>query len=95
MNAVKQGLSPAIAAGATPRREVGEQRAFALDNLDHAAGGGVVPDGALQLLVDCRLMAGGDWIPGITHVAPAASYKAEAAQRDALLATLEDWDPGR
>lgn len=93
INAVRQGLEPAMTADNAPIQGADEQRAFAVYNLAGSAGGNVAADEPMRLYVECRTMAGGDWILGITHFTPAADYETEAAKRDALLASLEDWNP--
>lgn len=93
--AVKQESVLAPSADGASQDGVGEQRAIAVYDLAASADERLATDGALRISIECRTMAGGAWTLGITHIAPAAVFEAEAAKRDELLATFEDWDPTR
>lgn len=88
--AVKRGLVPVTAADGSPLQGAAKDRAFAVYALAAPAGERRAADGDRQMYIECRVMAGGVWTLGVTHIVPAADYEVEAAKRDALLATLED-----
>lgn len=82
-------LVPAVGADGRPLRGTAEGRAFAAYDLAAGAGGTPAATGPYRLFVECRTMAGGGWVLGITHLVPVAAYAAEAPARDQLLAALE------
>jgi len=88
--AVNQGLVPVTGADGSPLQGTTEDRAFAVYALADPAGGSVAAEGERRVYIECRVMAGGVWTLGVTHIMPAAAYEAEAAKRDELLATLDD-----
>jgi hypothetical protein len=88
--AVKHGLYPVPITDDTLLQGVDEQRAVAVYELAASADEQVATGGPLRLYVECRTMADGAWILGITQIVPAADYEAEATRRDELLASLED-----
>lgn len=94
-SALKHGLTPVVVTDDSPPPGADEQRAVAVYDLAASADEQVVMGGPLRLYVECRTMAGGAWVLGVTHLVPAADYETEAAKRDELLATLEDWNPAR
>jgi hypothetical protein len=91
-NALRQGLVPVTAADGSPLHGANENRAFAVYEPATLPDENVAADGSLRVYLECRNMAGGAWVLGITHLATAANLEDEAAKRDALLASLEDWD---
>jgi hypothetical protein len=91
-NSLRQGLVPVTAADGSPLHGVEENRAFAVYEPEALPEENVAADGALRVYLECRTMAGGAWVLGITHIATAANLEDEAAKRDALLASLEDGD---
>jgi len=93
--AVKQGLTPVNATDGTPLQGAGEDRAFEVYALASPIEGRIPSGGAQWVYIECRTMADGAWILGVTQLVPAANYEAEAARRDELMASLEDWDPSR
>ena len=88
--AIKQGLVPVTAADGSPLQGAAGDRAFAVYALADPAEGSAALDGERRVYIECRIMAGGVWTLGVTHIVPAAAYEAEAARRDDLLASLED-----